>query len=250
MKSLIIMKKIEFTRFIERYLEGNMQSAEKEWFEAELEGNPGLQKELELRRKVNKYVDNQDAIAFRQSLMNAETRHRKAVAKRKAATKQVIQYAAIFAGLILIGTISLYIRTNNIADIATKYSPEYAPLAAYRSSSAGLDEAYTRATEYYNSGNYTEAIRWFNRIVDADMQVEFLKGSSHMHISKYNEAIGSFSKVVEDNDNLFIEDAIFYLGVCYIQTDQADKAKELLVGVVNSENRHKKDARKLLRKIG
>lgn len=245
------MKKIEFTRFIERYLEGNMQSAEKEWFEAELEGNPGLKKELELRRKVNKYVDNQDAIAFRQSLMNAETRHRKAVAKRKATTKQVIQYAAIFAGLILIGTISLYIRNNNnIADIATKYSPGYAPLAAYRSSSAGLDEAYTRATEYYNSGNYTEAIRWFNRIVDADMQVEFLKGSSHMHISQYNEAIGSFSKVVEDNDNLFIEDAIFYLGVCYIQTDQADKAKELLVGVVNSENRHKKDARKLLRKIG
>lgn len=244
------MKKIEFTRFIERYLDGTMHSAEKEWFEAELQGNPGLKKELELRRKVNKYIDNQDAMAFRQSLMNAENKHRKAAAKRKVASKRAIQYAAIFAGLILIGSISLYLmKNNNTADIAEKYAPEYSPLAAYRSSSAVLDEAYTRATEYYSSGNYTEAIIWFNRIVDPDMQVEFLKGSSHMQISQYNEAIGSFCKVVEDNDNLFIEDARFYLGVCYIQTDQAEKAKELLGYIVNSENRHKKNARKLLKKI-
>ena len=46
------MKKIEFTRFIERYLEGKMQKAEKLWFEAELEGQYGLcSKELEMRRK-------------------------------------------------------------------------------------------------------------------------------------------------------------------------------------------------------
>lgn len=244
------MKKIEFTRFIERYLEGNMQDAEKEWFEAELEGNPSLKKELELRRKVNKYVDNQDAIAFRQNLMNAENRHRKAAAKRKAATKQIVQYAAIFAGLILIGSITLYIRNNNsTTDIATKYSPEYSPMAAYRSTSADLDNAYIRATEYYNAGNYNEAIEWFNMIVDSDMQVEFLMGTSHMHVRQYKEAIGSFSKVVDDNDNLFIEDAIFYLGVCYIQTDQTDRAKELLEAIIDSENRHKKDARKLLRKI-
>jgi len=227
-----------------------MQAAEKEWFEAELEGNPSLKKELDLRRKVNKYVDNQDAIAFRQSLMNAENRHRKAAAKRKAATKQIVQYAAIFAGLILIGTIALYIRNNNsTADIASRYSPEYSPMAAYRSLSADLDEAYNRATEYYNAGNYDEAIEWFNMIVDSDMQVEFLKGASHMHIRQYKEAVGSFSKVVDDNDNLFIEDARFYLGVCYIQIDQTERAKELLVSIIDSENRHKKDARKLLRKI-
>lgn len=227
-----------------------MQSSEKKWFEAELEGNPGLRKELELRRKVNKYVDNQDVIAFKQTLMNAEARHRKAAARKKAATKIIIQYAAIFAGLILVGAIGFYIlRNDNTSDIASTYTPDYAPLASYRSSSAELDKAYTRATECYNSGNYTEAIKWFNMIVNPDMQVEFLKGSSHMQISQYNEAIGSFSKVVKDNDNLFIEDAKFYLGICYIQTDQENKAKDLLEDIINSENRHKKDAKKLLRKI-
>ncbi|MBS0010884.1 MAG: tetratricopeptide repeat protein [Bacteroidales bacterium] len=244
------MKKIEFTRFIERYLDGNMQNAEKKWFEAELEGNPGLRKELELQKKVNKYVGNQDAMAFRQTLMNAEGRHRKSAAKKRHAAKQLIQYAALFAGLVLIGTMGYYLmRNSDAADAATKYSPEFTPLTASRSLPGVIDEAYTRATEYYSSGNYAEAIVWFNRIVDSDMQVEFMKGSSHMEISQYNDAIGSFSKVLEDNDNLFIEDSRFYLGICYIQTGQDESAKQILETVVNSENRHRKDARKLLRKI-
>jgi tetratricopeptide (TPR) repeat protein len=244
------MKKIEFNRFLERYLEGKMQSAEKKWFEAEMEGNPGLKKELELRKKISGHLENQEAIAFRQSLMNAEARHRKARAQRKAATKHVVQYAAVFAGLVIIATLSLFtLRNNGDADIASKYSPEYVPLTVSRTSSAMIDEAYSMATEYYNRGNYAEAIKWFNRIVDTDMQVEFLKGSSHMQINQYSEAIGSFSKVVKDNDNLFVEDARFYLAICYLQTDDQERSKELLEAIAGSENRHSKDAKKLLKRI-
>jgi len=227
-----------------------MHGAEKKWFEAELKGNPGLKKELELRRKVNIYIDNQDAIDFRKTLMNAEARHRKATAKRKVAARQVIQYAAIFAGLILIGTISIYVLRNNSAqDNTVKYLQEYSPLTTTRAVTSSLDNAYNKATEYYKSGNYTEAIKWFNMVIDADMQVEFLKGFSHMQIKQYTEAIGSFNKVVKDNDNLFIEDATFYLGVCYVQIGQENRARQMLEGVVNSENRHKKEARKILKKI-
>ncbi len=244
------MKKIEFNRYLERYLEGNMQKAEKKWFEAELKGNPGLKKELELRKNINKHIENQEAIAFRQSLMNAEIRHRKTAAKRKVTSKHIIQYAAVFAGLVLIGTFSLYIIKNNgDVSIADKYSPEYVPFSESRSSSSIIDEAYAKATEYYNSGNYTEAIIWFNKIVDADMQVEFLKGSSHMQISQFKEAIGAFTKVVEDSDNLFIEDACFYLAVCYLQIDDKITAKQMLEEIGNSGNRHKKEAKKLLKRI-
>ncbi|MEZ5010220.1 MAG: hypothetical protein R2744_00550 [Bacteroidales bacterium] len=61
------MEKIEFTRFIERYLEGKMQPAEKSWFEKELDGNLWLRKELELRQKTDKIVANSSAMDFRKS---------------------------------------------------------------------------------------------------------------------------------------------------------------------------------------
>ncbi|MDZ7738538.1 MAG: tetratricopeptide repeat protein [Bacteroidales bacterium] len=244
------MKKIEFARFIERYLDGSMQNAEKKWFEAELKGNPGLQKELELRKKVNKHTANQEAIAFRQTLMNAEVRHRQAAGSSRGRSKKLVRYAALFAGLMLLGSVSFYMVQNNVnTDYADKYSPEYTPLSVSRSLSANMDEAYNKATVLYQAGNYSEAIKWFNMIVDEDMQVEYMKGTSHMHIEQYTEAIGSFNRVVENNDNLFLEDAKFYLGICYLQTGQDTKAKPVLESISNSGNRHSKDARKLLRKI-
>lgn len=247
------MKKIEFTRFIERYLDGSMQNAEKKWFEAELEGNPGLKEELELREKVNKYTADSKAIAFRQTLMNAEARHRQTAGSVRSKASKFVRYAAVFAGLMLLGSLSFYLaRDSSNIDYAAKYSPEYSPLSVSRSvpsSADGMDEIYKKATGLYEDENYSEAIRWFNMIVDADMQVEYMKGASHMHIDQFNEAIGSFNRVMKDNDNLFIEDATFYLGVCYLQTGQDKKARTILESISESGNRHHSDARKLLRKI-
>lgn len=244
------MKKIEFARFIERYLDGSMQNAEKKWFEAELGGNPGLQKELDLRKKVNKHTANKEAIAFRQTLMNAEARHRQAAGSAGRRTKKLVRYAALFAGLMLLGSVSFYlVRDSGSTDYAQKYSPEYTPLSASRSLPADMDEIYIRATGLYQAGDYSEAIKWFNMIVDKDMQVEYMKGTSHMKIEQYNEAIGSFNRVVKDNDNLFLEDAKFYLGICYLQTGQDIKARPYLESISKADNRHSRDARKLLRKI-
>ncbi len=244
------MKKIEFARFIERYLDGSMQNAEKKWFEAELEGNPGLQKELELRKKVDRHIANQEAIAFRETLMNAEARHRQAAGSIRGRSKKLVRYAALFAGLMLLGSVSFYlVQDNRNIDYADRYAPEYTPLSVSRSLSCDMNEVYIKATGLYEAGDYSEAIRWFNMIVDEDMQVEYMKGNSHMHIEQYTEAIGSFNRVVKDNDNLFLEDAKFYLGICYLQTGQDIKAKPVLESISNSGNRHSKDARKLLRKI-
>ncbi len=244
------MKKIEFTRFIERYLDGQMQNSEKKWFEAEMEGNPSLRKEMELRKRVNGFIEDQDSVAFRKILMDAEKKHRNIAAVRnKVATKRVIQYVAVFAGLMLLGYAGLLFTGNNDTDYASMYSPDYTPLTTARSMSDEMDNAYLKATEFYKSGNYEEAIVWFNKLLNPDMQVEFLKGNSYMKISEYREAIVSYTKVVDDNDNLFIEDARFYLSVCYLETEQSDKAKALLEGIMNSESRYKKDAKKLLKKI-
>jgi len=59
---------LDYSFYIERYLDGEMSKEEKLWFTRELKGDPSLKKELELRKKLNDAVRETDVIDFRKQL--------------------------------------------------------------------------------------------------------------------------------------------------------------------------------------
>ncbi len=65
----------------------------------------------------------------------------------------------------------------------------------------------------------------------------------------YPEAEGSFSKVIADNNNYYIDHAQWYLALCYIKTDEKLKAIEQLAIIEKSKTIYRKDARKILKSI-
>jgi tetratricopeptide (TPR) repeat protein len=70
-----------------------------------------------------------------------------------------------------------------------------------------------------------------------------------MEISNYPGASGSFSKVIEHNDNLYLEDAALYLGLCYMMTDNTDKALKQFDAIAASKSRYSRQAARLVRKL-
>ena len=247
------MEKIEFNRFIERYLEGKMQPSEKLWFEKELEGNLWLRKELELRRKTDSLASNTGAINLREKLMQAETRHRTRKPIERVARKVPVNYAATILGLLIIG--SLIIFSSNRLDIA---KVEDSALAAYdfstesRATSKAEPQELLPAIDLYNAGMFAEALMEFNAIpVESPnfAQSTLMAGMTSMQLEDYQKAIESFKKVIDHADNLYTEDASYYLGLSYYRIDEFDKARHVFEGIINSDNRFKKEAKKILRKI-
>ena len=59
------MKTIDFSHFIERYIAGEMGEDEREWFEKELEGNENLRTEVNLRKKTDQVLKNQNVISLK-----------------------------------------------------------------------------------------------------------------------------------------------------------------------------------------
>jgi hypothetical protein len=55
--------------------------------------------------------------------------------------------------------------------------------------------------------------------------------------------------VIEHNDNLFLEDAAWYLGLCYMMTDNNDKAVKQFEAIAASKSRYGKQAARLARKL-
>jgi lipopolysaccharide biosynthesis regulator YciM len=87
--------------------------------------------------------------------------------------------------------------------------------------------------------------------IDEDVQigVEMMLGHSYAGNKQYNEAGKSYKNVVDHNDNLYIEDANWLLGLCYIKTGETEKARARLEMIAASESRYSKKAAKALRRM-
>ena len=249
----IIMENFEFTRFIERYLDNKMESSEKRWFEKEMEGNLWLRKELELRRKSNEIVSNFDAVNLRKKLQKAEMHHRNESVIKKAVRKVPVNYAAIFVGLIIISTlVILSEKSIDLRSFTDNAVDNYNALTIHRSGEINAPIQLTKGMELYREGKYNEAIQQFELLVDGNnsaIQSNFLNGIANMQIDRYKEAISSFNTVIKHNDNMFIEDAAYYLSLCYVNIEENERARAILEGIISSESRYRKDAKKVLRSI-
>lgn len=249
----IVMENIEFTRFIERYLDDKMQSSEKRWFEKEMEGNLWLRKELELRRKANELASNFDAVKLREKLQNAELKHRNTSVLDKAVKKVPVNYAAIFVGLIVIST--LLILTGNRMDLQSYTADSldsYNASTKYRSGNIDTPNQVITGMEFYYEGKYNEAIKQFEQLIidnQSTMQSNLHHAMANMKISNYTEAIKYFDIVLDHGDNSFGEEASYFKGLCYINTKEDEKAKVIMEGILSSKSRYKKDAKKILKNI-
>lgn len=248
------MKTIDFSHFIERYIAGEMSSDEREWFERELLGNDSLRTEVDLRRKAELVLKDQAVISLRNKLTDIE-KHRKEAEVQPAKSRRpvYIRYAAIITALLVIGSIFLHKgRSTANNELISRYYKPYDPPASQRSGQAVINPDFTLALEFYNTNDYENAALFFSKVVESnpkDMQSVLLNGVSNFEDQKYPEAKVSFTTVIDDNNNLFIETARWYLALCYLKTDDNDKAISQLKEIINEGGVYSKDARKILRKL-
>ena len=248
------MKTIDFSHFIERYLAGEMGEDEREWFEKELDGNKNLRSEVNLRKKTDFILKDQNVISLRNKLSNIEKKRGKAdKIVRKASKPAYARYAAIITLLAVIGSVMLFTGRNTSGDeVISRFYKTYEPPASQRSGQVAENADFILALEFYNTNDYANAALFFSKVVESnprDMQSVLLNGVSNFEDQKYPEAKLSFSTVIDDNNNLFIETARWYLALCYIKTNERDKAINQLKVITNDSGIYSKNARKILRKL-
>jgi TolA-binding protein len=243
------MKTIDYSYFIERHIAGEMDQAEKTWFEKELEGNESLQKELRLRQKTNVILERHDIISLRNKLVSIETARKKEITKTGKLQSPGFRYAAIFTGLLVIGSlVFLSYRPENPSEIYKKYYKVYENPGPSRSAEATYDEAIY----YFNKGEFRKALEGFQAYLKnkpESTQIEFLSGISYMEITNFPEAELSFNKVINKKINSYILDAKWYLAMCYIATEDKVMAKTQLQDIAKSESIYKNKAQKILRHL-
>lgn len=248
------MKTIDFSYFIERYNAGEMTDTEQVWFQKELEGNEKLRNEVNLRKRTEEILKKPDVISLRNKLSQIEKNRKESnTPVKKPGRSAVLKYAAVVTTMVVIGSIALFSGGKMSGDeIINHYYKAYQPPSVERSVKSAPDADFTLALEFYNIRDYKNAAVYFNKVLESnpkDMQTVLLSGVSNYEDQKYPEAELSFNKVIDDNDNLYIETAEWYLALCYIKTDEKGKAITQLQSIKNEGKFYAKDAKKIIRKL-
>jgi tetratricopeptide (TPR) repeat protein len=248
------MKTIDFSHFIEKYIAGEMGDDERNWFEKELEGNDNLRNEVDLRKKTEMILRNKDLLSLRNKLSQIEKQRReKEVIQVKRTGPVYIRYAAVITALVIIGSAVLFTGKPVSGDeVINKYYKAYEPPASQRSLQNSENADFSLALEFYNTNDFANAALFFSKVVESnprDMQSVLMKGVSNFEDQKYPEAKLSFTTVINDNNNLFIETAKWYLALCYLKTNDTEKAVTQLKGITAEGGIYSKNAKVILRKL-
>jgi TolA-binding protein len=246
------MKTIDFSYFIERYNSGEMSDTEKQWFLKELEGNEKLRNEVDLRKRTDEILKKQDVISLRNKLSEIERQRNEVKSPQKDSRRSVfIKYAAVVAALVLIGSLVLLPSKKLSSDeIVKQYYKAYNPPSNQRSAQSASDADFTLALEFYNTHDYNKAAVLFNKVLENqpnDMQTVLLIGVSNYEEKKYPEAKQSFGKVIDDNNNLYVDQARWYLALCYLNTGEKEKAIQLFDEISKESGTYQNDAKKIVK---
>ncbi len=247
------MKTIDFSYFIERYLADEMSEAEKLWFQKELEGNERLRNEVDLRKKTDNILKSKDILSLRNKLSEIEKHKASTVVTSKTDRGVYVRFAAVISIAILVGLFVLMPgKKLSTDDIMNKYYKTYEPATSQRSATVSISNDFDQALEFYHTRDFTNAAKYFSKVIGEkpkDMYSTLLYGISNFEDKKYPEAKSSFGKVIGNNNNLYIDQAEWYLALCYINTDEKGKALNLLQKIHRENSIYKNEAGEIIKKL-
>jgi len=238
---------------IEQYLANEMAPAERAAFTNELRLNQELSQELKLAQSIDSAIYNDDIIDLRRKLIAAINTDRdlKAEVPVVRMNNRKWWYAAASLLALCAVTATLYLQTNrNISSdsLFTQYYNSENIVDLTRG-----DENIVEAVIKFQQKDYNTASELFNRILRKDnsnIAVWFYYGIANIETMNYENSIKAFNTIIKHNDNLYIEHAEWYLGLCYLKSNQKDKAIDQFVVVAsNPDNYHWQEAKNILDKL-
>ena len=240
---------------IEKYIDGELSGKELLNFKDLLSTDNDIKRDYNLSMEINNSIIEDDVMALRETMDYMYTEESKVKRIPAVFTNRRFYYAAASAALLiatggLVQRLALTDLDNNA--IFEKYYTPYDVTITYRSGNTEVDRLLLNALERYEEKDYEQALILFEEVLETrenDLAVSLYSGISYMEEEKYQKATKSFNSIISDNDNLFIEQAKWYLAMCYLKTEKTDKAQNVLNEIIKEESYYKDQAAKVLKDI-
>jgi len=240
---------------ISKYLEGELDPLSVARFEEDLKNDPVLQTEMELYMEVDEALADTEVLNLRSQLKEL---HEEMVPEfektsvRSSKRLARVAAAATFLLLLSMGAISLLKQDTGDQGLLNKFYEPYLMTMVNRSGNSEMNIIMHKALMHYENKEYKEAVILFEKLLEQDpfqMATRLYSGISYFEIKEYQKASHSFSQIIEHNDNLYVEQAEWYMGFCMIMMDEKEKAIRQFEKIVNDAGFYSEKAKQIVKKL-
>ena len=249
-------QEMNYSEYVDRYLDNVMSKEERIWFEKELEGNLKLQNEVRLQKNLHAAIADQETLALEEQLNAIHDQVYKPWAVRisKSSIKRamtIVSGAAVVLALVSVILVSQKNKPSS-ADLYAEYFKPAEVGMSFRTAENAVSNELRTAMMLYESKRFDEAILLFEQILNDDdsrIGLNLYSGISHLEVNRYDEADLRFKKIIDHKANAFIESAEWYLGLCYLLKEEEEEAIEVFREIADKKGYYAKDAKKILNKL-
>jgi len=259
------LNKIQKTEFqsssrieeIEGYIYNELSEEEMASFEAELSSNKTLSDEIELIRNIDLALKESEVIQLRNNLQSiaakiaSEKQTELSFISRFKARKVIL--SSVAASLILLlGITGLLTRHASQDKLYQKFYATYPISGINRSANESADQTLANGLQKYNNQDYKTAINLFREVTSRNQNnpvAHFYTAAALQETGEYQNAIDEYQMVVVNKDNLLVEQAQWYIGLCYLQTNENKKAHKQFKKIAENQGFYQPKAQAILRKI-
>lgn len=242
---------------IESYINNELTDERMVSFEEELTSNQELINEVNLIRNIDMALKESDVMSLRNNLQHiagdvASQKQTERSFTGKIKSRKVVFSTVAAAIILLLGITGLLSKQLSHEEIYQKFYTKYETSGIVRSANLTANQALTEALQKFDKQEYQAALNLFSEVISRDqnnMVGHFYTGVSLQETGKYQNAIEEFETVMIDKDNLFTEQAEWYTGLCYLQTNENKKAYKQFKKIAKKEGFYQQKAKAILRKI-
>lgn len=234
---------------IDAFLLGKLSQTERSEMEDQIKKDTAFAAAVNERRKTLKLIDVLGDSRIQQRLERITTDYHATTKKtRKLAISW--RWVAVAASiLLLIFAYFVIPKSETPQDLYTAY------YEAYPINFGSRDEgnaAIIQAEQYYSNAQFESAIPALEQAYQSTQDTKYIlaKGISEMEAGRFSTAIGTLTPLIEQQDILYQKQAIWYVALSYLKTENYDQAKSMLRQLAADERAYKnEEAQELLKKF-
>ncbi|MEM9822217.1 MAG: tetratricopeptide repeat protein [Bacteroidota bacterium] len=236
---------------LDQYVLGRMNEAEKADFTKALDQDSSLAEALDLHHQMAQGIKIHARADFRKKLQGFQQQwNTQNEPKVIPLYRRIATWASAAAVLLLLVTATFWMTSAPMSnqDIYSSVYEAYPSMFSSRDAVAG---DLPRANEFYQNGQFDQALVIFDQLLEAepeDARLLLMGGVCLLELDQSEKALTYFQKIIQLKDIYLSDQATWYAALSYLKQDQSAAAIPLLEQLAQQPKAdRKKEATALLK---